>query len=295
MPQSHDATFNPLARSTTHPTPTDLLSELLSPLRLRGEDVASWSPTDVEGSVFAAGPARFHFVVRGDVKIELEDAFVDARTGDLVMVPRGGEHRLHRAIDASLVSGSFRFDSPTRHSILAALPPAIVVTRDDGNNAEWLEPLVHFLLAEARTPAPGAGLMISRLIDVLVVRMLRSWANSRPGGGAGWIGGLADFRIERALSAIHARPLEDWTVEGLASLAAMSRSSFSARFLECTGDPPLRYVKNWRLALAKDLLGRAGSRVGEVAREVGYDSEAAFSRAYKQRFGRPPSDERPGG
>ena len=289
---AHDGASFDFARSSGAERTHDLLSELLSPLRLRGEAIGSSEISRQTSVTFEAGASSFHLIGTGRVTIGLDDLRHNAVPGDLLMLPLGSAHTITALEDAQLVSGTFRFDDRTQESIFRALPSFIRIARDQGGNAEWLQPLVHFLLAEAVTPGPGAAIMISRLIDVLVVRTLRSWAAARPDGSKGWIGGLADARVERALSALHADPYRPWTLEELASVAAMSRSAFAARFLACTGDPPLRYLKNWRLHLARDLLRVEGARVNLVARTIGYDSDAAFSRAYKARFGISPSDAR---
>jgi transcriptional regulator GlxA family with amidase domain len=128
-------------------------------------------------------------------------------------------------------------------------------------------------------------------IDLLVIRTLRTWAASRP-TNLGWLGGLAEERIGRALSAMHADPYRDWNVDALASIAAMSRSVFAERFTAKVGGPPLRYLTRWRLTIAADLLRTGGLKVTEAAQRVGYASDAAFSRAFKAHFGYAPSEAR---
>lgn len=131
--------------------------------------------------------------------------------------------------------------------------------------------------------------MVSRLIDLLVIRTLRMWV-SKQGNRAGWLSGLSDERIGRALNAMHMEPSRAWTVESLAETASMSRSIFSDRFTSVVGVPPLRYLTRWRLTLAADLLRTGTVKVTDVAFSAGYGSEAAFSRAFKAQFGYPPSD-----
>jgi AraC-like DNA-binding protein len=132
--------------------------------------------------------------------------------------------------------------------------------------------------------------MISRLIDVLIIRVIRTWAQTRNVNDTGWLGALADPRISRALKAIHDEPFRKWTVADLAGEVGMSRSSFAERFSVLVKEGPLSYHNRWRLTLAHGLLGQANARVGDVARRIGYDSEAAFSRAFKAQFGVPPVD-----
>jgi transcriptional regulator GlxA family with amidase domain len=138
---------------------------------------------------------------------------------------------------------------------------------------------------------PGSALMISRLIDLVVIRALRTWVHR--GHASSWLGGLADSRIARVLKSIHERPAEPLTIDALAAIAGMSRSSFSERFSALVGQSPLRYRNECRLTLARNLLAKGTLGVGEVASAVGYESEAAFSRAYKAFFGHPPRNARP--
>ena len=128
--------------------------------------------------------------------------------------------------------------------------------------------------------------MISRLIDLVVIRTLRGWVHQ--GNTSGWLGGLVDARITRAVKAIHEHPRQRWSIDALAGIAGMSRSSFHDRFTALVGQSPLRYSNEWRLALARELLGQSDARVGQVGLSVGYRSEAAFSRAYKALYGHSP-------
>jgi AraC-like DNA-binding protein len=212
---------------------------------------------------------------------------VDA--GDLVLLPRGASDvRLTASgTPATIVLCRFRFDPDSLRSMIFALPHCIHIRR--AQSADWLEGIVHFMLVEAGDVQPGAALMISRLIDLVVIRVLRTWVHQ--GHVIGWLGGLSDARIANALKAIHERPTQRWSIEALAGIAGMSRSSFCDRFTTLVGRSPLRYHNEWRLALARDLLAKRSARVGEIGLSIGYESEAAFSRAYKALFGHSPRDE----
>lgn len=131
--------------------------------------------------------------------------------------------------------------------------------------------------------------MISRLIELVVIRTLRSWVHQ--GRASGWLGGLSDVRLARVLRTIHEQPLKRWNVDALAKIARMSRSNFCERFTALVGCSPLRYQNEWRLKMARDMLVKRSARVGEIGLAVGYQSEAAFSRAYKAFFGRTPRDD----
>jgi AraC-like DNA-binding protein len=189
------------------------------------------------------------------------------------------------------LAGAFHFDGGPLQSLLLGLPGLIYLKCDEGVVPPWLAAISHFLTEESRGVSPGSSLMISRLIDLLVIRTLRTWVTSQ-GNRLGWLSGLSDERIGRALNAMHLDPTRAWTVESLAETAAMSRSIFSNRFTAAVGIPPLRYLTSWRLTIAADLLRAGKLKVTEVAHDAGYGSEAAFSRAFKAQFGYPPSNAR---
>lgn len=310
------------ARPGSNSTSSDVLSHVLGLVRLKGERIYAADLRAPWNFAFKPGAGHFVFVQQGLLRIEPDGASsVEASSGDLLLLPHGTGHTLRDAssdrtapsenidIDAveqghlflrnagfgdsvSLVGGSFRFDGDSLPHVLGPLPRLLRVSKHDGHNAEWLEALSHFLLAEAHVPAPGATLMISRLIDVLIIRALRSWAETQT-LNRGWLGGLGDPQIGRALLAMHEDPFHDWTVRDLAEIAAMSRSVFAQRFAARVGISPFRYLTNARLTKASDLLQTGTVSIGDVAHRVGYASEAAFSRAYKIRFGKSPSQVRP--
>ena len=269
---------------------SDLLSGVLSQIHLTGDgiDTRSLSPSD--RLELEADAAHICIVTKGTLHIESDDQptqVIDA--GDLALLPRrASELRLVAGAEpATILVCRFWFDPESLRSMIFALPRCIHIRQ--ANSAGWLEGIVHFLLAEANDTQPGAALMISRIIDLVVIRALRTWVHL--GHSSGWLGGLTDARIARALKAIHEQPMQRWTIESLAAIAGMSRSSFSARFAALVGSSPLRYHNEWRLGLARDMLTKRSARVGEVGLSIGYESEAAFSRAYKAHFGHSPRDE----
>lgn len=208
--------------------------------------------------------------------------------GDLMLLPHGlGNIRLTAAQDAKVVICRFWFDPYSLRSMISALPQRIHIPRADGEG--WLDGILHFLMIETTDTQPGAALMISKIIDVLIIRTLRTWVHLGP--SSGWLGGLADARVARALKVLHQEPLQMWSVEALADIAGMSRSNFSERFTQLVGLSPLRYQNEWRLNLAREMLARGEARIGEVGQRIGYESEAAFSRAYKALFGHSPRGE----
>lgn len=299
----------------------DLLSQMLTLVRMRGELVLAADLNGPFALQFERGAATFHFVSEGNLFVKVgPQAPIHATSGDLLLLPHGEEHmvaddpgarpvaikdlllRQQSSADlvlrhagpgnfARVIMGQFRFDNATMPSIMATLPSVIHIQKTNGVTAGWLEGLAHFLLEEARTPNPGASLMISRLIDVLVIRTLRTWVHATTETASGWLGALGDTRISRALEAIHEHPSRRWTVGELATIAGMSRSSFAERFASLIGEAPLHYHNRWRLSLARTLLQQEGRRVSDVGRQIGYESDAAFSRAFKRHFGHPPAED----
>ncbi len=140
---------------------------------------------------------------------------------------------------------------------------------------------------ETREARPGGEAVISRLCDIVVIQAIRSWIERDPAAQTGWLGALRDPQIGTAMARIHAEPSRDWSVAALADEVAMSRSAFAARFTQLVGESAMRYVTRWRMHVALDLLQR-GRTVATTAHEVGYDSEAAFSRAFKRVMGTSP-------
>jgi AraC-like DNA-binding protein len=286
MEMPKDLTDRPAASGRA----TDLLSLVLGQIRLTGDRVHSRALVPRSRLDLPAEAAHLCVVTDGELHIEGGEQGTDVvATGDLVMLPRGAGDLQLGAWQApvSVVLCGFRFDTDSLRDMMLALPRCIHIRRAEG--AGWLDGIVHFLLLEASDVQPGATLMVSRLIDLAVIRTLRSWIHRGP--IVGWFGGLADPRIANALKAIHERPMQRWSIEALASIAGMSRSSFCERFTALVGRSPSRYHNEHRLTLARDLLAKRSARVGEIGLSIGYESEAAFSRAYKSLFGHSPRDE----
>jgi AraC-like DNA-binding protein len=286
MEMPKDLTDHPAASEQS----TDLLSLVLGQIRLTGGRVHTRALAPRSRLDLPAEAAHLCVVTDGELHIEgSERGEVVVATGDLVMLPHGAgdlQFGVQQA-PASVVLCGFQFDTDSLRDMMLALPRCIHIR--SAESAGWLDGIVHLLLLEANDVQPGAALMVSRLIDLVIIRTLRSWIHRGP--IAGWFGGLSDPRIANALKAIHERPMQRWRIDALASIAGMSRSSFCERFTALVGRSPLRYYNEHRLTLARDLLAKRSARVGEVGLSIGYESEAAFSRAYKSLFGHSPRDE----
>lgn len=259
--------------------------------------------------------AIFHAVVCGSAWLIPDGgAPMVLDTGDLVVLPAGTAHVLCDHPDrvpvpiaglavfqegarvgllqtkgdgprTELLCGTFRID-PLARGLLADLMANVLHVRHRPTG-EWLAGTLEMISAELRDGAPGAGLVADRMADVLLIRVLRAHLASRANGGGGWLGGLRDERIGRALAWLHRDPGSTWTVSELARRAGMSRAAFYKRFVELVGQPPALYAAAWRINLAKSHLAR-GAGLGDVADQVGYSSAAALSKAFKRHVGTSP-------
>jgi AraC-like DNA-binding protein len=269
----------------------DLLSQVLAQIRLTGDRVYSCVLNAGECLQLDSNSAHVCLMQSGRLHIRTGDESALAmEPGDVVLLPHSASTLVLQADDepTTLAICRFWFDAGSFRAMLFALPSLIHIRQVDA--APWSEGLLHFMLLEADDVQPGGALMVSRLIDLTVIRILRTWVQQ--GAASGWLGGLADARIARVLRAIHEQPRQNWRVDALAAMAGMSRSSFCERFSALVGRSPLRYQNEWRLTLARTLLTTQDRRISDVGFSVGYESEAAFSRAYKAFFGRSPRQDR---
>src|SRR5215203_2453231 len=145
------------------------------------------------------------------------------------------------------------------------------------------------MAAEASQPRPGGETVITRLADILVIQAIRTWITQDPAARTGWLGALQDRQIGRAISLIHRDPAREWTLASLAAEVAMSRSAFAARFTELVGEPAMHYIARWRMHVALTWLNEEDASLSDLADRLGYQSEAAFSRAFKRLIGVSPS------
>jgi transcriptional regulator GlxA family with amidase domain len=169
------------------------------------------------------------------------------------------------------------------------LPSLIRVESHDSQTPPWLESTLHFLSDELRQDGPGSETIVARLIDIIFVQTIRAWIAQMPATEGGWLGALRDPQIGQALALMHRSPERAWTVAGLSAEVAMSRSAFSARFTRLTGESPMTHLFRWRMWLAADHLRRGDLPITDVAARTGYESEMAFSKAFKRHVGVSPS------
>lgn len=207
---------------------------------------------------------------------------------ELIEYGGGGE-------ETTLICGVVRFAHPAAQDLIQLLPSLIHIQADSSPQSDWMQSTLRLMAMEAATPQPGGETIITRLADILVMQSLRTWLQNNPlqtntaeatgtnsNPRAGWLGAIQDDRIGPAIVKIHNAPTHDWTVESLANEVAMSRSAFSARFTELVGEPAMQFVTRWRMHQAGIWLREESMPIAECANKLGYNSEAAFNRAFKR-------------
>jgi AraC-like DNA-binding protein len=162
-------------------------------------------------------------------------------------------------------------------------------TQVSQGSGTWLSTTLKFTINEARAARPGNAAMLGRLTELMFVEVLRQYMQQLPLGQHGWLAGLNDSHVGKALRLLHANPAHEWTVSELARETAISRSALAERFTQLIGLSPMRYLTEWRVQLAKQMLRDGASSIAEIAPRVGYESEAAFNRAFKRSAGSPPA------
>lgn len=191
--------------------------------------------------------------------------------------------------ETGIVSGRFVFDAAAGAPLMDLLPPVLHLRLDE-ERARLLRAALEMIARENAAPALGSRLVVQKLVDVLLIEALRIHCLS--GQGDGWLGALADRRLSPLLQAVHSDLAAPWTLENMAARAGMSRSAFARHFRARVGDTPLNHLTGWRIQRARALLRESRLPLAEVAARVGYDSDAAFQRAFKRLTGLPPGEYR---
>ena len=207
--------------------------------------------------------------------VDAWDLFPAVEEGGVISINGGG--------DVFGVGGYFAFESRHADILLDVLPP-IVHIRQASDRAVLIGAMER-ITEELRTPLPGSFLMARHLAHLVLLQALRIILADGPDGGSGWIYGLADKQIGAALNALHGDPARKWTIQVLADIAAMSRSKFALRFRELVGASPIDYLTRWRMLLAADRIVTTRDPISVIAPALGYDSESAFSTAFKRVMG----------
>jgi len=261
----------------------------------------------------------FHFLTEGTCKVRL---IADGQTetlvkGDLVLLSQDSAHLLGSDFHIAPVDGSIQSmpkavrianlshgggGAVTRfvcgyiacsrsvcRLLFDALPSMLRVSLGESPASTMLRDLINIGVRESAAARPGAESLLAKLSELMFVEAMRHYIASLPPDGKGWLAGVRDPQIGKALALLHGEPTRGWTVDELGRAVALSRSTLSERFTELVGEPPMQYLTRWRLALAAQSLRTGAEAITRVAEHAGYESEAAFSRAFKREFGLPPA------
>ena len=264
----------------------------------------------------------YHFVVEGTARAGVEgEPDVELSPGDIVVFPHGDPHRLSAGSDTSpvenaallkrisagdlspmhaggggaitrFVCGYLTLDPLLCGPILESLPPILRVNVRTDRAGHWLEQSILHLLEEAASDRAGSDAMLAKLSEALFVDTVRRHVAGLPDHSTGWLAGARDPIVGKSLALLHKRPEHPWTVVELATAVGVSRSALVERFTRYLSNPPMTYLTGWRLRLAAQALTSSAKGVADVAAAVGYESEAAFNRAFKRAFGVPPAQYR---
>jgi AraC-like DNA-binding protein len=186
---------------------------------------------------------------------------------------------------AEIVCGFLGCDSRPFNPLLETLPRMMHVNGASPGNSAWLPQFSQIAVAESQTKRAGGESVLARMSELMFVEVIRGHIETLPEGQTGWLAGLRDRTVGRALNLLHGRPSHSWTLEELAKESGLSRSALADRFTRLIGQPPMQYLARWRMQVAANRLVNAAESVAQVALDVGYDSEAAFSRAFKRAVG----------
>ena len=260
----------------------------------------------------------FHLITEGKCFVELGDEPpLRLVAGDAVIFPQGDAHRMSSQPGLApvtgarlevvlarrprqlayggggpptrLVCGYLACDSRLARMLLAGLPPIVRVNVRGSNAGVWLEASLRYALAEARSPRPGGAGVLAKLAEVLFIEVLRLYMNQQHEGRTGWLAAIGDRIVGASLNALHQSPAHAWTLDELARTAGTSRSVLAERFQQLMGSSPMQHLAQWRMLLASSLLCRSDAPMSRIAEEVGYQTDTAFSRAFRREFGAPPA------
>lgn len=289
------------------------------------EFTAPWgissSPTSSMVDLLAPGAAHlivYHLLVDGEALIRVRNESIELKPGDIVVFPQGDPHDISSlkgakapfpdyGVNAKImrrdlsplkaggggdvvrfVCGYMTCDPYLSRPILNGLPPVFKVNIRTDRSGQWLENSILHLVEEAASGRVGSEAILAKLSEALFVDTLRRYMTSLPEQQNGWLAGARDPIVGRSLGLLHSRAAYPWTIADLADEVGISRSALVERFTRYLDEPPMTYLTRWRLQLAARSLEKTSRGVADIAADVGYESEAAFNRAFKREFGRPP-------
>jgi AraC-like DNA-binding protein len=212
------------------------------------------------------------------------DIIQPPKDGGLFSIHHGGDGRRTR-----MVCGYLGCASAVGNPVISTLPTLVKLNVEQGGAAEWIRSTFQYAAEEVSAGRPGSETVLSKLSELLFVEAVRRYAESLPEGRTGWFAGLREPHVARALALLHGNIARRWTVDDLGREAGLSRSALADRFIRLIGVPPMHYLANWRMQVATQKLRNTNASLAQIAEIVGYDSEAAFSRAFKKAFGAAPA------
>jgi AraC family transcriptional regulator, alkane utilization regulator len=294
----------------------DPVAQLLGLLRVRSSVYCRSVMRAPWGFGVVARPvAAFHLVTRGSCWLEVaaDERPVSLAGGDLVILPRGSAHQVrsdpaapvrllddilaeHPVPDGRLIyggsgpatiilCGGFVLEEPRLNPLLNRLPITVKVAGTNGRPVPWLSATIELLTAEMTAAHTGVNALVTRLSELLLVQVLRTYLADLNGDTPPGLQGFADPQIGKAIGLIQERPEQPWTLDRLAAAVAMSRAAFASRFRTLTGEPPMRYLTRYRLFKAALDLRRSTASLTRIAASTGYDSEVTLSKAFRRYFG----------
>ena len=302
-----------------------LNAEFTAPWCIRGELGLASVRARLAG---AQHVAFFHFLTEGSCRVRLLDTHqvLEASAGDLILFPREGRHLMGSDLQLAPMEGKATVEAlpgtdaevfhmryggggaATRfvcgylalsrsvfRPVFEALPRVLHIRIGEGPASALLRELLRAGVRESSAWGPGAASTLAKLAELLFIEALRRYMDQLPPEGKGWLAGVRDAHVGRALALLHGAPAKSWTVEQLARDVALSRSALAERFTSLVGESPIQYLMRWRLALAAQMLRDGREPIIRIAERSGYDSEGAFGRAFKREFGVPPASWRRAG
>lgn len=260
---------------------------------------------------------HYHFVLKGNMKAEVPGlAPLSLGPGEALLLPHNDIHKLGSDLtippatasveppsegglyslnlggggeSTQMICGYLACDNAETNPLITSLPAAFKLDTASSGAAEWIRSTFHFAAQEVSIGKQGATTMLAKLSEVLFLEAVRHYVDGLPDGSTGWLGGLRDPYVAKALSLLHQDPATHWTVTDLGAEVGLSRSALAERFTQLIGQPPMNYLNAWRMQIAARKLTGSATPLARIAEELGYESEAAFSRAFKKAHGIPPA------
>jgi AraC-like DNA-binding protein len=261
----------------------------------------------------------YHYVIDGRLTVQIpEGKPVEIEAGEVVIFPHNDDHLMGSHLDlppvpakqvvrgspggglwvirhggggalTRVVCGFLGCDRLEGNPLADALPPVLRFDTREGSAAAWIRSSLEFAADEIAERRAGSETVLAKLSELLFVEALRRYVESISEEQTGWLAGLKDPFVSRALSLLHGRVAQAWTVDSLGHKVGLSRSALADRFTRLIGEPPMRYLARWRIQVAAHQLRNSDMALARIAEQVGYESEAAFNRAFKRSFGVPPA------